>query len=357
MDMKRREDFSAALERHMLLKYSKLTTIMLIPLFMTACLSSTYEIHQQEISRILKTEPTDRGTHILVSQETEDSVEKRNTVTVWQPYHHHHYHGHTSPPRRFIRRHGLSVEAQTKEQAKDDQEAAIVLIAIGLFVTFALIGTEGSRFQGEVSVDPNHPVHILGRDGSYAWNYLASLQPQDLQPGDRLFIADNEGKGFVFHNRLPLDREGFNWRMELGTAQNNLPNDQNVMGAAARMTLGYYPSQTVGVGFMLNFMGGSDGDADFYNTRYGLELQAMPFNTGALHAGVYGWGGFAYNVAAGGRLETYESHSPAFGGGLLLEWDINTTLGINLRAGSVLENRGGSYQHSGITTLLGVSIY
>jgi hypothetical protein len=342
----------------MRLKPSKFISLVLIPLLISACVAPTYEIHPDEVSRILKAEPAERGAQILVAQETEESVEERHTVTVWHPYGHHH-HGYASPPpRRFRRGFGPQTsEDQTKDKIADEKEAAFVLVVIGLFVTFALIGTEGSRFQGEVTVDPNHPVHILGNDGSYAWNYLASLKEEDLQPGDRLIIAEDEGKGFTFHDRLPLDREGFVWRMELGTSQNNLPNNQNVMGPAARMNLGYFGNQTLGFGFMLNFMGGSDGPAEFFTTQYGLELQAMPFNAGGLHLGLYGWGGFAYNVASGGRLETFENHSPAAGGGLLLEWDLNTTLALNFRAGGSWESHGDSLEYRGMTTLFGVSVY
>jgi len=342
----------------MRLSISKPLCLLLIPLLISGCVAQTYEIHPDEVSRILEADPAKRGEMIQVHQETSESVVEREPVGVWHPYHHHH-HGHFAPPpRRFRRGFGpQSQDAQTKEKIADEKEAAILFVIIAIGITMAAVGTEGSRFQGFVSVDPNQPVHIVGDDGSYAWNYLASLKTEDLQPGDRLIIAEDEGEGFTFHERLPLDREGFVWRLELGSVQNILPTNETVMGPAARMFLGYFPSQTVGLGFMTQFMGGTDGDADFFNTRYGLELQAMPFNAGSVHLGLYGWGGFAYNLSSGGRLKTFENHSSAAGAGLMLEWDLNTTLGLTLRAGGSWESQGESFDYRGITTMFGVSVY
>jgi hypothetical protein len=337
--------------------YSHLLIALLIPAMLTACLPQTYEIHPDEISRLIKTDPVKRGESIAVAQETSDSIKshhgpRSSVVVVHQGHGHHH-----APPRRAPA--GSSSTSREKAEIEDSKEGAVVLVVLAIALTIMAVNIEGSRFQGLIAVDSEHPIHMLGRDGSYAWNYLSALSKEDVRPGDRFIIAEDDGEGFTFLERFPLDREGLLWRLELGGAQNNFSPGKEVMGMAARMFLGGYISQTFGLGFMMNFSGGNETDTDFYNFQYGLEFQAMPYNLGALHFGGYGWAGFAYNHAAGGNINNLESHGLASGAGLLLEWDVNTNLGITMRAGGSWEKHGpnSSIGYRGMNGMIGVSIY
>jgi hypothetical protein len=328
---------------------------LLIPAILSACLPQTYEIHPDEITRLINTEPAKRGESIAVAQETSDSIKShhgpKSTVFVVHNNHHH------APPRRGP----IHSSSTSKEKAEidDSKDAAVVLVVIAIAVTIMAVNIEGSRFQGLISVDSEQPIHMLGRDGSYAWNYLSALNAGDLRPGDRFIIAEDDGEGFTFLERFPLDRAGLLWRLELGGAQNNFSPGKEVMGMAARMLLGGYTSQTFGLGFMMNFSGGEQTGTDFYNFQYGLEFQAMPYNTGALHYGAYGWGGFAYNHAVGGGIDLIDSHGLAAGAGLLLEWDVNTNLGVTMRAGGSWEKHGtgSAIDYRGMNGMIGVSIY
>ncbi len=246
--------------------------------------------------------------------------------------------------------------AQVLQGISGDKDAAILLVALAAVGTVALAATEGSRYDGWVTVDPNHPVHLIHRDGTTETLPLAQLEASDLRGAPEAVIRLDEGRGAYIEGRAPLSRQGFTWKMEGGALEVPLAEGVSGIGPAATMQLGYFPTQYLGLLATLSLTGGSEHGGEYFASRYGVEAQLLPLRLARLHFGLYGWLGPAFTEAAGGLLPTIERSTLATGGGLLAEIDVTTRLAVSLRVGAMAEP-GEDLLDGAMQASLGLAVY
>jgi hypothetical protein len=290
--------------------------------------------------------------------------EEEDQGLIW--IHHHHYGPLRSVRRVRIGPHRggpgfakgvLGKASRTGAKAQDEEAAAVIVVLAAIAITVSLAATEGARYDGWVAVDPNHPIHLNYDDGGKAVGWLSGLRPGDLSGLSSAYLIEDEGNGFKFIKRAPLYRKGGSWKLELGVSEVNLGNDTSGMGWAARMHLGLFASDMVGMGLTLKYDGGDALGGDYFNLHYGVDLHLMPLRVKTLHAGVFGGAGMGYIVAGGGSLSDFEQHSFGYEAGGVLEWELNTRLAVSARFGTSWYHRSSGLENAGWFALAGLSIY
>ena len=350
----------------------------------SGCLSSSYALSEDELERLVETPPSERGDSLRVVQDvgwsdTPGSSEHWTEVDCASHpdcdacyeggsggHVHLHGHGHAHHHRVYMRggrrvvlirkpgppssgggsakgggggsasgggaSGGLNVGGQ--------KELAVLAVAAAGIVTVGLVATEGSRYDGWINVHPDTLVHVEGRGGRVLSVPLSALSADDIADARRAVIVNVNGEEVEFEGRAPLDREGFTWRMELGTMQLAAPQLEGALFPSAWMAAGVFPTQELGILGFAALAGGTHEGGDVFGTRYGLEVQAIPIDLGRLHLGAYGVAGLAYEEMEGGPLESEIGQVWMYGGGLLGELDLTTRLGLTLRAGATWADRG-----------------
>ena len=304
----------------------------------SGCAANSYRIPANELERISQLPPEARGQRVRVIQEinatTVNNQERvgPDTQIVFIPQ----INITTGP--RYVRGgggggggggvKGGGGSGGSGSDAKGAAIAVIVLAAIGLF---AVAGIEGSRFDGWAELHPMHPVHLIGKDGGYTVMPLAWIDRDAAAWADRAIVRPSEGPWRPL-DRHPLWRNGPTYGMYAGTG--TLRSAHGDLGAGPAFTIqgGYFFSQHVGLLADVMFGWRANRLEDtLFESRYLLELQALPLQLGIVHAGGYVGAGFAYryedNVANG------NNGTAAYTGGGMLQLDINTRVALTARVG------------------------
>lgn len=331
----------------------------------TGCFSNTYVIPRDELRRVAGTPTEDRAEglqRLRVVQETFFA----STLEADDPCRDHAHgdltlrlhagHGHThGRSHRSHRTGGVTVRATggggghrgssgssrssgaarggLDFDIKDGKALAVAVVALAAVGTAALIVTEGLRYDGWLEVAPHHPIHLID-GGDQKTVHLGDLKPGDIGPDTRAVIRRGEGIGATEAGRAPLDRQGFAWRMELGSMQVLTPDGADPSTFQGTMQLGYFPHQTFGLAGTLSLGWGMHGRNDLLAARYGVEAQYLPLQLGRFHLGAYAMGGWAYNARDNGDLIAGESARLMVGGGVLSEIDLATRLALSMRVGT-----------------------
>jgi hypothetical protein len=176
-----------------------------------------------------------------------------------------------------------------------------------------------------------HPVHLIGKDGQYTVMPLAWIDPAAAAWADKAVIRPTEGPWRNLE-RAPLYRTGPTYGMYAGTGTMRSAHGDLGAGPAFTIQAGYFPTQHIGIladvmfGWRQNIM-----NETLFESRYMLELQAMPLQLGILHAGGYVGAGLAYRFED--NVPNGNNGTEAYTGGGMLQLDINTRIALTARAG------------------------
>jgi hypothetical protein len=234
--------------------------------------------------------------------------------------------------------------------------AAAALIAAGF--TIGMIGTEGARYDGWTQVHPAQPVHLIYAGGEQRAIPLYLLSAADLQGVDEAVISENDGR-IDRLARAPLDRKGWAWRFDLGTAGGTTyAADQRALGWGVLMSLGYFPLQSFGILLNSTLAGGDDSGISYLNTRLGLEADWLPLALWRFHAGLFGYAGRQWGWSSSFGMGEVSHTGSVLGGGALVEIDLTTRLALLVRGGLLQEYRDqGPSAPAMFLGTVGVSIY
>jgi len=346
----------------------------------TGCASSSYKIPATELQRLSTLPPEARGQRVLVSQElsaTEveeaDAVDRETEIIVAP---HIHVDGSISVGGTYPRggRYGAGGGKVTTGDgggggkvstgggkgggiklgsgAGDGKGAAIAMLILAATALVVVAGVEGSRFDGWVHLHPMHPVHLIGRDGSQTVLPLAWIDPQVAAWTETAIVRSTEGPWRRLE-RKPLTR-GLTYAMYGGSGSSRSATEDVAFGPSFLIQAGYFPVQEIGVLANLSFAWrDNEFGGTLLDSRYGIELQALPLVLGKLHAGVYFGAGRAYRWedVPGTTIEG-DNGSAAYTGGALLQLDIHTRLALTARLGAAAA-------HDDRTTdlLFGLAVY
>lgn len=308
--------------------------------------ASSYRIPGGELQRIAAQPPESRGYKVRVVQDILESGSpgaervEQDTQIILVPNFHISVAG---GPRRGPMGHGgghVSGGGGGKSgggigggggSAGDGKGLAIAAVVVAASVLVAAAAVEGSRYDGWAQLHPMHPVHLTGRDGSYLVMPLAWIDAETAAWTRRATVRRTEGPWRSL-GRAPLDRAGATYGMYAGTGSLRSAYGDLELGTAFTIQLGYFPTQELGVVGSV-FFGWRDNrmDETLFESRYTLELQALPLQLGRLHAGVFGGLGGAYRFEDGVRGG--DSGSGAFTGGTLFQLDVNTRIAVTARLG------------------------
>ena len=305
------------------------------------CPSSAHRINRDQLMTLSQQPPEVRGERVRVVQSLGDSddppapvppVSGNASVVIVAPIwvggsprgHHHHHHGGGGGT---VSHGGGGGGGGVAAAKKDTGKAVLVLAAIG---TLALALTEGVRYDGHVRLHPMHPVHFFGPHGEYTWMPLAHVTPDVVAWSDRAVVREEEGPWQPL-GRRPLDRQGFTYSLLMGAGEVALIDADPQPGFASHINLGFYPVHHVGIQADIAYAWADD---DLGNTvfdgRYSLQLDYLPLDAGAFHAGGYGLAGLAYRSDDGIQ---HNDQDTLFGAGGLLQLELTTRMALTLRLG------------------------
>jgi len=234
----------------------------------------------------------------------------------------------------------------------DGKAAAVAFLIIAAVALVVIAGVEGSRYDGAVSLHPMHPVHLIGKDGSQTVLPLAWIDPQAAAWADKAIVKPYEGPWLEL-GRNPLTR-GATYSMYGGSGSSRSVTGDVNFGPSFVVQGGYFPTQQVGIQATValawrdNRFGGT-----LFDSRYMVELDAMPLVLGPLHVGGYVGAGLAYRWedVPGATLEG-NNGSTAYMGGAMLQLDIHTRLALTARMGIVQ-----AHDDKMTDMLFGLSVY
>jgi hypothetical protein len=239
----------------------------------------------------------------------------------------------------------------------DGKGAAVAILVLAATAIITATVIEGSRFDGYAQLHPMHPVHLLGKDGSYTVVPLAWLDARAAAWADTAVVRPSEGPWRALE-RAPLSRQGLTMGMYGGYGSLRSADGNLAMGPAWTVQLGVFPTQEVGL-LASVFFGWRDNqyNATLFETRTTAEVQVLPVQLGILHGGLYGGLGFAHRFEdaiklAGDHVIAGDETSAAFDGGAMLQLDINTRIALTGRLGTAYAH--GEQMHD---VLIGLSVY
>jgi hypothetical protein len=231
---------------------------------------------------------------------------------------------------------------------------AVVVAVVALFAVVGLAASEGARFDGEVQMRPEQPVHLKNARGQELHVPLAALTVEDVALATEATVSDDEGFGLRLLDRRPLDRVGATFKVTAGALMESgpTPDHEGVSGMASTIQVGGFVNRRLGFLGSLQLGGGSDSAGrTFQRHGLGAEVQAFPLLAGPLALGAFGHAG----VAMAGNSQTGLLNGPVLGGGLLLELALSTRLAFALRGDWSAQNIDGWSNHGTITA--GLAIY
>ena len=361
-------------------------TLLTLP-WLAGCLSHAYRIPDEELRRLASAPKEDRARRIRVVQQlslesepppapatdldaswqialaadvrvghahSRDHATRSRTVDV-RPADARHEAAPPSAPRPRIHvsaqdgtaRPGLPIEGGDDDDDDDDDEtgdaeamaiAAAVFAVVGAVAVVGLAASEGARYDGYVDLHPMHPVHLRLRDGSWAWSHLGDIDPQVAAQTDQAWVRDTEGP-FTRVGRAPLNRAGLGFSFDIGPRSLLTSTNAAPVGYASHMRLGAYPVHQLGLLVDLGLGWGRD-EANYaaFNLEVGGALEVYPLKAAWLEIGAYARAGLlrgTHDTPSGSVSVPWGSF---VGGGLLIEADITTRLGLCLRGGVIAPN-------------------
>ncbi|MBA3451765.1 MAG: hypothetical protein H0T42_01565, partial [Deltaproteobacteria bacterium] len=234
----------------------------------------------------------------------------------------------------------------------DGKAAAVAFLVIAALALVVIAGVEGSRYDGWVSLHPMHPVHLIGKDGSQTVLPLAWIDPQAAAWADKAVIKPYEGTWLELE-RKPLTR-GATYSMYGGSGSSRSATGDVRFGPSFVVQGGYFPINQIGIQATVslawrdNQFGGT-----LFDSRYMVELDAMPLVLGPVHFGGYVGAGLAYRFedVPGTTIEG-NNGSTAYMGGAMVQLDIHTRLALTARAGIVQ-----AHADKSTDLLFGLSVY
>ena len=300
-------------------------------------MSNSYRIPAKDLQALSQIAPEQRGHSVRVIQEINESNAPPasrvdgSTDVIIAPRVHVSTGVHLSGGGGGSRGGGLG---KVGGAGNDGKAAAIAFLVIAATALVMVAAVEGSRFDGWAQLHPMHPVHLFGHDGTYRVMPLAWIDPQTAAWTDKAIVREGEGPWREL-SRAPLTRNGWTYGMYGGTGSLRSINGEKELGPAFTVQLGYFPSADIGI--LANvFFGWRDNvvNETLFESRYTLELQALPLEMGPLHAGLYGGAGLAYRFEDGSKLSrTQEPQSLALTGGAMLQLDVHTRIALTARFG------------------------
>ena len=226
---------------------------------------------------------------------------------------------------------------------KSEDAWALFIVAAAIGVTLAF--TEGARYDGFVKLHPMHPVHLYG-PGGYLVLPLAQIDPDTAAWADKAVIRDSEGP-WQPRGRAPLDRTGFTYQVLVGGGQLRSGDGSLEFGTAGHVALGFHANQQLGFQIDWGFSFRNNSVADrVFDSRWSLDLEFLPLDAGAIHAGVFGQAGIGSRYEDGyfGGRDDYLMLS----GGAVGQLELTTRLALTARLGIAADTR---------EIVAGVSIY
>lgn len=214
--------------------------------------------------------------------------------------------------------------------AKDGGALLVLAVVAGVAMGTGLAASEGMRFDGEVAVHPQHPVHLIDYGGRQLTVPLNELTPEQVQGTRRAVLNAYEGAGLWLRERAPLNRAGFSYQFGAGNDALALPG-WTQRGAGFRFALGYYPTKQFGLLVDSRLMSGNDGLNSFNNVRLGAEAQWYPLALWRLHLGGFAGAGQSWYGSTGLSLPYTDGARPYANFGALAELDVTTRLGLTFR--------------------------
>ena len=329
--------------------------------FASGCAVNSYRIPTSELARLAHVPPEARGQRVRVIQEivasdvpaappvsgeTELVIAPQLDVAVG--VHRGHRGGSGG---------GRLGSGKIGGAGNDGKAAAVAILFIAATALITAAVVEGSRFDGYAQLHPMHPVHLIGRDGSYTVLPLAWVDDSAAAWADTAVVRPNEGPWRPLE-RAPLSREGLTYGLYGGSGSLRSADGTTAMGPAWTIQLGWFPTQQIGI-LASEFFGWRDNRyaATLFETRTTAELQVLPIQLGILHAGLYGGAGIAHRFEdaiklVGDRVIAGEDTTGALVGGAMLQLDLNTRIALTGRLGL-------AYAHGEKMSdvLIGISVY
>jgi hypothetical protein len=317
-----------------------LVMVLVAATISAGCAANSYRIPTKDLHQLSAMPPEQRGQRVRVIQEISatDAPAARpveaDTEIVIMPRLHFSTGLHLGSRGRFGGRFGgVSKVGKVGGAASDGKAAAVALLVIAAFALVAVAGVQGSRFDGWARLHPMHPVHLFGRDGSYLVMPLAAIDADTAMWAEKAVVRPTEGP-WMSLDRAPLTR-GWTYGMYGGSGSLRSVNGEKELGPAFTIQAGYFPDQHVGI--LANiFFGWRDNvvNETLFESRYTLEVQALPIRAGKLHAGLYAGAGYAYRYEDGTKLRnTNEPGSTALTGGAMLQLELHTRIALTARFG------------------------
>lgn len=348
----------------------------------TACLSPTFEVSRDEMERLSRVDPGQRGRAVRAVQRfsvAEDmppappfdaNVQGEAPGAVipppmgapaplyhpywggygWgEPYYMPHYStvrvgggsavgggmaGSTAGPADKGGGGVASAAAASSKAGRDSiASAAAAAVVLGIAVGVGLAVSEGARHDGWVAVHPHHPVHIVQADGGHRIIALDEVRPGELRADESAVIVGKEGAGLWLRGRAPLDREGFTYQMGGGYTGMQLAREV-APGGLAELAIGMFPSQMLGIVARTQFASGGYSGNDYLGWRVGAEAQLIPLAWGRLHVGGYGGAGLEWMKSGGPDVGEFDDRRLYWSAGGLMEIEWTTRLAFFLRLGA-----------------------
>lgn len=252
---------------------------------------------------------------------------------------------------------GMGSSLSAGKMARDDTKAAIAAVAAIVLLSGLILATsEAMRFDGWVGVHPHHPLHIKTKHGNWYVVAVDALTSEDVARAEEAILVAREGNGLWLRGRAPLFRPGLTFRMQGGLFNQVMPGGEVIGGSGGDVGLGFFPTQELG---LLGVAGFSVGDArggDFVSVRTGAEAQFWPIQASRFNLGAYGGGGVDFLQAGDGLTETDDKFAYYdFGGAIEVElatrvaWLIR--VGAHVTPGKIFDDRWA------LQVGVGVSVY
>ncbi len=202
--------------------------------------------------------------------------------------------------------------------------AAVVVGAVvaGALVVFVLAGSEGARYDGWLSVNPNESLYLEQSEQTLSVS-LPQLTPELARSAHRARIYEGAAPRYVRLARAPLNREGFT--LSAGVSGAWLPDDgldRPLPAFSGHTFFGYFPLQILGVGLAADVLA-----RNALWATVGPEVRVMP----ARYAGAYAGGGWAFGRSGG--TVSLDLSGQFVRGGFLGELPVTTRMSFQLRAG------------------------
>jgi hypothetical protein len=323
----------------------------------TGCVANTYKITDRELVRLSQMPPEVRGQSVRVVQDiTEANVPPAQPVTaetrivVEEPGSIGLNINGGGGGGSYRGGHGGGGHSLGGGSGGDGKGLAIVVLVVAAVALVAVAAVEGSRFDGWAQLHPMHPVHLIGKDGSYAILPLAWIDPQTAAWADHAVVRDTEGPWRDIQ-RAPLSRQGWTYGMYGGLGSLRSAAGDVAFGPTFTVQAGYFPEHRLGVVAGMNF-GWRDNTVGetLFEARYTLELQGFPIQLGRLHGGLYGGAGASTRLEDG--FVGGNSSTLAFTGGATFQLDLDTRIALTGRLGIVQ-----AHDEHMSDAMIGISVY